>query len=60
MSILLPFLTVLCAFATVGWAVVVYWANMMSDAPTRGLQFGRTILIPLALTAFFGFCWWHG
>ena len=60
MSILLPSLTIFCAFATVGWAVVVYWANMMSDTPTQALQGGWTILIPAAVTVFFGFCWWHG
>lgn len=63
MSILLPALTILGALATVGWGLIIIRHTPTEphekyDIPEhRG---GWTILVPLALTLFLGFCWWHG
>lgn len=61
MNLLLPILTMIGIAVTIAWAVLVFMANMMSDAPSAGFQGGWSILVPLCATLLlFGFLWWHG
>jgi hypothetical protein len=53
-------LAILATLGAIGWTVLVFGANAMSDAPQQGFQFGGSILIAWVVVAAVWLGWWIG
>jgi hypothetical protein len=53
-------LAIVALLVSIGWSIVVLFANSMSDAPSDGFQGAWTIWACFAVTALLFAAWWIG
>ena len=51
-------LAIAAVIGALAWTVLVFGANMMSDGPGNGFQFGGTIIVAWIIAAVFILAWW--